>query len=391
MHQICTIVATNYIPQALAFLESVREFHPEIPCTILITDGSSVEHDFGPHTRFITSSEIGVDPSRISNMETYYDQVEFATSLKPHLLRTLLSSGSKSVIFLDPDTQLYGNIDDVFELSEGYDAILTPHRLTPIKNKTDFYSEATFLKYGIFNLGFIAVGQSSFPLLEWWCNRLEFDSTRYLNDWIFTDQKWANQFPAYFNCHIYKLPDLNLAPWNLDERYLRLIDGRLYVGDIPLRMIHFSQISSMLAKGIGTDLWESTIDGTSEEIELITLINSVTSIYSSKLQAFSSFDKHVSIVKKPLKPNYSSFYRNSIRKREQRNQKPLMHSNRVALWFLTKIKFLERSETCVALVRYLPRDLSKVRVYLSFPKKTRKIRRDGMSIGGIRFLRKINR
>jgi hypothetical protein len=391
MHQICTIVATNYIPQALAFLESVREFHPKIPCTVLVTDGSSVKHDFGPHTRFITSSEIGVDPARISKMETYYDQVEFATSLKPYLLRTLLSSGSKSVTFLDPDTQLYGNIDDIFELSEGYDAILTPHRLTPLKSNSDFYSETTFLKYGIFNLGFITVGQNSFPLLEWWCKRLEFDSTRYLNDSIFTDQKWANQFPAYFNCHIYKLPDLNLAPWNLDERNLHLIDGRLYVGNIPLRMIHFSQMSSLLAKGIGTNLWESTIDGTRKEIELVALINSVTSIYGSKLQAFSSFDNHVAIVKKPLQPNYSSFYRNSVRKREKRNQQPLMRSNRIALWFLTKIKFLDRSETFVALVRYLPRDLAKVRVYLSFPMKVRKIRRDEMITGGIRFLRKTYR
>lgn len=386
MHQICTIVATNYIPQALAFLKSVREFHPETPCIILVTDASSIEHALDAFTELITTSEIGVDPSRVSKMETYYDQVEFATSLKPYLLKHLLSQGAESVTFLDPDTQLYGNIESIFELSRRFDAILTPHRLSPFKQNPEFYSETTFLRYGTYNLGFISVGQSSLPLLNWWCERLEFDSTRYLNDHIFTDQKWVNQFPAYFNCHIHKGPDLNLAPWNLDERDLRLSDGKLKVGDIPLKMIHFSQMSSSLAAGGTTKLWEISLDESRESKEVLTLINKITAEYKNRLCAFSSYENFITLVKKPSQPRYAAFYRDSIRKREKEGRKPASSLFRITLSAIAKLKILDRSETFSAIIRYLPADISKILIYFSFDKRSRRLRRPKTSTGGRNFL-----
>jgi len=352
----------------------VRKFHPDIWCTILITDVSFVQHQLDAHTEVLTTSAIGVDPTKISKMETYYDQVEFATSLKPYLLRHLLSDGSKSVTFLDPDTQLYGNLNPIFKLAEKYDAILTPHRLTPFKQDPEFYSETTFLRYGTYNLGFISVGQSSSQLLIWWSDRLEFDCTRYPNDSIFTDQKWANQFPAYFNCHIYKAPDLNLAPWNLDERDLKIRDGEFHVGDIPLKMIHFSQMSSDLAAGRGTDLWGTTLDEARGKVSVLSLITKITDDYSNKLQEYANVRNPITFVKKPTRVQYPSFYRNLLRVQaiQQRSSSVWIG---VTSGALVKLKFLERSETSVAIVRYFPSDVSKIFSYLSLNKKLRKPRR----------------
>lgn len=376
MHRICTIVAANYIPQALAFLESVRKFHPLVLCTVLVTDVLSVEHKLGEQTEFITTLDIGLDPLKIIAMESYYDQVEFATALKPYLLQYLLTLDARSVTYLDPDTQVYGSLDTIFDLGENYDAILTPHRLTPFGLNAKFYSERTFLEYGTYNLGFICVGQKSIKLLDWWRERLEFEATRYRNDSVFTDQKWANQFPAYFDPYIYKSPDINLAPWNLDERALNSRDGILRVGDIPLRMIHFSQMSSILAAGEQSDLWECTIDLLDENQEVLKLIRLITSEYQKRLMAFSGSNDLVVIIKKPPSKQLPSFCRDILRKRVMGKQKPLDSHWKVLLWFLSKLNLLERSDTFVSITRYLPSDVAKVLSIICFRKNASRISKD---------------
>jgi hypothetical protein len=205
MHQICTIVATNYIPQAMAFLESFRRFDEVTPCTILVVDVASIDIACDSQTKFISTHSLLIDPLIVQSMYLYYDQVELATSLKPFLLRHLLSNGATTATYIDPDTQIFSSLENIFNLNLGNNAVLTPHRSSPLpKHANKFYSEKTFLKYGTYNLGFISVNQSSGSLLDWWSEKLIFDSTRFINDDVFTDQKWANQFPSYFECLIYK-------------------------------------------------------------------------------------------------------------------------------------------------------------------------------------------
>ena len=366
MHQICTIVASNYIPQALAFLESVRNIYPEIRCTVLITDAICSRHELGANTLVISPSDLSLSPDKISAMRSYYDPVEFATAMKPYLLSYLLAHGAVSATFLDPDTQIYGSLDGVFELAEKYDAVLTPHRLTPIESNSNFYSEKTFLTYGTYNLGFISVGKTSVNLLAWWESRLLFDATRYLNDHIFTDQKWANQFPSYFNCIIYKQPDINLAPWNLDERGLNIQNGKLYTGDFTLKMIHFSQMSATLARGEDTNLWGATLNGARDEQRALSLINQLTQNYKERLAYYSDYENYLSVVGIPTEPLYSSFYRSHLRKSYMR----LGGFPQSFLDFVYRLipgqKIFEKSETFVALATYLPKDLRKLLNYRCF-------------------------
>jgi hypothetical protein len=91
-------------------------------------------------------------------------------------------------------------------------------------------------------LGFITTSQKSFNLLDWWHNRVIAFASMNWFEGQFTDQKWADFFPAYFNVLIMQHRGYNLATWNIDERPLsQLANGQIFANDKPLVFVHFSQ------------------------------------------------------------------------------------------------------------------------------------------------------
>lgn len=367
MHQICTIVATNYIPQALAFLESFRKFDEVTPCTILVVDASSIDINCDSQTNFVFTNSLPIDPLILESMYLYYDQVELATSLKPFLLKHLLESGATTATYIDPDTQIFSSLEHIFNLSLERNAVLTPHRFSPLPKHADkFYSEKTFLKFGTYNLGFISVSQSSASLLDWWSEKLIFDSTRFINDDVFTDQKWANQFPSYFECLIYKGPEINIAPWNLDERILSIVDEKIYSCGIPVAMIHFSQMSSLLAKGADSDLWEATLQKNEADNQSLEIISKLTGDYKAKLLVYRSFDFKFSPLEFKSNANLSVYYRKHIRKNFASGHEVDSGIRNKLYRNLAAIKFFDSSQTLDAFIKYfLPETKKLLNYFLS--------------------------
>lgn len=286
MDRICTIIAQNYLPQAMALLESSRNIYPDIEFFVLMTDTNQVDHSFLPTATILTLADVKIPPSWLEDMKTYYDPVEFATALKPFLLSTLLAEGVRTVTFLDPDILLYSELNEGMDAAAQFGIALTPHRLTPSNILKPEYNELGFLQYGIFNLGYICVGQSGKMMLEWWSERLRWYCTRFPNHVVFTDQKWMNFVPALFNFKVIRNFGYDFAPWNIDERPLRLEKGKYIAGDSPLVFIHFSQMSAGLALGKETDLWNKAITNSESDTNSLQLILKLTASYSSTLVAF---------------------------------------------------------------------------------------------------------
>ena len=366
MHQICTIVATNYIPQALAFLESFRKFDEVTPCTILVVDASSIDITCDSQTNFVFTNSLPIDPLILESMYLYYDQVELATSLKPFLLKHLLKSGATTATYIDPDTQIFSSLEHIFNLSLESNAVLTPHRTSPLPKHADkFYSEKTFLKYGTYNLGFISVNQSSAYLLDWWSEKLIFDSTRFINDDVFTDQKWANQFPSYFKCLIYKGPEINIAPWNLDERILSIVDEKIYSCGIPVAMIHFSQMSSLLAKGTDSNLWEATLQENATDTQSLEIISELTNDYKALLLNYRSFNFTFAPLEYKSNANLNVYYRKRVRKSFISGQKTDSGLRDKLRRKLATIKFFDSSQTLDAFSKYFLPETKKLLNYFS--------------------------
>jgi glycosyltransferase involved in cell wall biosynthesis len=104
--------------------------------------------------------------------------------------------------------------------------------------------EFHILAAGVYNLGFIAVGASATPFIDWWWERTQRDARIDPARMMFTDQRWVDFAPSLFDHYILKDPTCNVAYWNLHERDLQW-DGRQYlVNGRPLTFFHFSGFDS---------------------------------------------------------------------------------------------------------------------------------------------------
>jgi lipopolysaccharide biosynthesis glycosyltransferase len=298
LNAICTVIAANYLPQALTLEESVSRNNPEEDFFVLIIDGLDRDLPVFKHAKILLGSDLEIDKQHFKDICTIYDLFEASTAIKPTLFKTLLNQGYKTVTFLDPDTQLFGSLDSLFEVSERYSIVLTPHRLTPVSENAVNQKEESFLRYGTFNLGFISVNQNSMQFLDWWEEKLHWSCRRYSGDIVYTDQKWIDLVPSYFDYFCLRDPGYNLAPWNLDERELNISPGgELFVNANKLVFIHYSQMSSTLAKGMTSNLWDYYQEGLDSNKESLKLARNLTGDYAKLLLQNKSLVNQIEIPK----------------------------------------------------------------------------------------------
>jgi hypothetical protein len=152
--------------------------------------------------------------------------------------------GVPHAIYLDPDIRVYQSMDFLQEELQQHNILLTPHICTPIVFDGQAPSENTFLNFGIYNLGFIAVANSREALrfLWWWKAHTYRQCYIDVYKGIFTDQLPVNLAPIFFNdVKVLRGMGLNMAPWNLHERQLSFTAGHYLVNEeTPLIFYHFS-------------------------------------------------------------------------------------------------------------------------------------------------------
>lgn len=238
----CTIVAQNYLPQALALYESVREHEPDREFVLLVIDGDRRALEAGrSQLTVLGRHDLGLDAAELDHLAMIYDVVELSTAVKPLLLRKLLDRFEQA-IYLDPDMQVVTPLAELEALVREHGIVLTPHFLAPIPPGSSYISEIHSLTVGIHNLGFCAVGRASVDFLDWWWSHLRRECLIYPLLGIFVDQKWTDVGANLFNAHSLRHAGYNIGPWNLLERRIELLDGTHVVGDRKdtLRLLHFS-------------------------------------------------------------------------------------------------------------------------------------------------------
>ena len=290
----CTIVSSNYLPQAEILIDSFKIHHPDDQFHLLLIDTFEVVEPTTDGVKYWVPEQIGIPTEDLLRMRKSYDVVEFATSLKPFLLSHLLNMGLSEVTYLDPDVKIYSHIDSSINEQMGSVIALTPHRLTPSKVETLRALEKVFLKYGAFNLGFVSVKNDvgAMEFLIWWQEHLVRDSTRRPISEVFTDQKWIELVPIFFAYNVVKDFGFNVAPWNLDERRLSYESGNLTVNSTSrVKFVHFSQISGMLAAGDLSNEWQLKMNNSSMTQETKEVFLQLIKDYSIELKSVAKNSK----------------------------------------------------------------------------------------------------
>lgn len=239
MHAV-TIAARNYLAMARTLASSFLSCNPGSECTILVVDALTGEiPEIGDHY-IATPHELALSAEEFARMALLYDVTELCTALKPWALELLLDRGAEVAVYLDPDIVVYSSLDNVEEAGRNNAIVLTPHSVEPMPRDGLRPSEADIMGAGVYNLGFIAVNKDARTMLAWWQQRLRRDCISAPEKMLFTDQRWIDLVPSYYEHGILRDPGCNVAYWNLDARTVTRDGDQYRVNDEPLRFFHFS-------------------------------------------------------------------------------------------------------------------------------------------------------
>jgi hypothetical protein len=243
----------SYLNRARVLFATLRRFHPEWELVALITDapppGFMLDLAAEPFHRVVYAADLGI--ANFSSWLFKHDIVEVCTAVKgPFLHQACEAATADAVIYLDPDTALFGSLAPLEAWLETDDILLTPHLLDPNDEPLAIEdNDVATLRTGIFNLGFVAVrttGEGA-RFARWWNDRLLTHCYDDIPNGLFVDQRWCDHVPALFDkVKVVRDPGYNVASWNLSRRKVSIEkDGRILVNGAPLRFWHFTKLGEV--------------------------------------------------------------------------------------------------------------------------------------------------
>jgi hypothetical protein len=263
MHFLTSITA-NYLPKARVLAKSVKRHNPEAIFHLVLSDKvpEGFKLDSEPFDSLILIEDLGVPD--LDSWIFKHSVVELCTAVKgPAFVRIFEVTDADKVVYLDPDIVVLHNLEELSNILEQASVVITPHQVVPdVTDDAIIDNEICSLKHGVYNIGFLAVRRSEegFRFIHWWRDRLLKYCYDDIPNGLFTDQKWVNLAPAFFD-DIFILRDktYNVATWNLTHRDVRSNDdGVLTIEGSPVKFFHFSGFDSgaqkvMLKKYAGKD------------------------------------------------------------------------------------------------------------------------------------------
>jgi len=252
-----TICAKNYIGLAKILEESLKQHNPECNFLIFVADEFDNNEDIKklPSNVIIARTVLNINKAKWDDFSFKYNLTEFCTAIKPYCFLYLFDNKQyDTFIYLDPDIYFFNSLAPVYDALSIHSIVLTPHILNIDARDNGENTLDAILSAGVFNLGFLALKNDmcSKKMILWWCHQL--DDKCFIDnfDGYFTDQKWMNFLPIFFNdnaLHIIRHKGLNVAPWNYYEREIIIQDnctfGVRYRGDTSssiddLIFVHYS-------------------------------------------------------------------------------------------------------------------------------------------------------
>jgi hypothetical protein len=242
----------SYLNRARVLFQTLRRFHPDWELVALITDrppeGFSFDPAAEPFDRVVWAEDLGI--ADFQGWLFKHDVVEICTAVKGPFLHQACGWGADAVIYLDPDTALFGSLAPLEAWLEDHDILLTPHLVDPNDTAEAIRdNDLSASRTGIFNLGFVAVrttGEGA-RFARWWNDRLLDWCYDDMPNGIFVDQRWCDHVPALFDrVKVVRDPGYNVASWNLSTRTVAVQkDGQVTVNGQPLRFWHFTKLGPM--------------------------------------------------------------------------------------------------------------------------------------------------
>ena len=245
-----TSAAGNYLPKVKVLFDSLAEHQPEWQRHLLLVE------DWPEPEVAVVPLEAEIHQPRDLGIPDWrpwafcHSMVELCTAVKPFMLKQLLErEDCDAVVYLDPDICVFSALSDVVVALNEHAILLTPHQSTPEDTLAGVMAnELTSLRFGAYNLGFIAVSANhdGSAFANWWCQRAYRFNRDDVSNGLFTDQRWMDLVPGLFSgVGILRQARLNVASWNAHQRDLIVGEGGQVLAEgLPLGFYHFTGLDS---------------------------------------------------------------------------------------------------------------------------------------------------
>jgi hypothetical protein len=248
--EVFTSIASNYIPKARVLAHSIKRVLPGSRFTVLISDAlpPSFSLESEPFDSVMRLEDLGIP--ELWQWVFQHSLVELSTAVKGFaMVRLLHQEDCSAVLYFDPDIVVLAPLDGVLEKLESASILLTPHLTEPeVTMEGILDNELSVLQHGVFNLGFVGVKRSpeGIRFAKWWKDRLTYFCHDDIPRGLFTDQRWIDLVPAYFeDIAILRDPVYNVCTWNLNHRRVEGSLGTgLTVNGRRIVFYHFSGLDS---------------------------------------------------------------------------------------------------------------------------------------------------
>jgi glycosyltransferase involved in cell wall biosynthesis len=247
----CSIASRYALPHARVLGDALAEHHPEVRLAVLLLgDLEGALREDEPFD-LIRPHELA---SLTGNVDfTFLGWADFATVLRPWLMRLMMERGADTVVHLDADIDVMARLEPVLALVGDDGVVVMPRTPEGLPEDDLEPSDWDLLAAGPVSPAVVAVRstESGQHFLRWWSERVSetaasleptqpqatnlVEPTPALSSWL--DVADAVLGPGI---GMIEDPGIGLSVWNLHARALTTVGDERFAAGRPLRCVHFS-------------------------------------------------------------------------------------------------------------------------------------------------------
>lgn len=229
----CTLTTESHIYKCRALAESLKVFGYDLyVCQVDKCIGNASYSESLYKTTEL--NDLGEESVILNKM---YGSDKFRWSLKPVLMRYLLTKTSNHVVYVDNDFYFFNDPSEIKRQLEVFDILLTPHLYINEPFEQPNWFEANY-RVGLYNAGFIASNLNGLEALEWWSRCCIYNIKKSAWRGLYDDQKYLDLMPIKFpNTGILSASVFNVAGWN-DWQFENQKEQ-----DVDIVCVHFADLT----------------------------------------------------------------------------------------------------------------------------------------------------
>jgi hypothetical protein len=250
----CTLFDSNYLAQGFTMIDSLLNANKSAIIYVAVMDHlcyKNLKIRENSRVKVISIDEIEQQYPNLKNTKINRTKPEYYYSCKGFVCHYVLSINPdlKSITYIDSDLCFFSDPNPIFDELEGASVGVTKHNFHWLCSHQK--------KYGLFNAGWVTfmTNQQGMKCLEEWMEDCVNWCYAYLEDEKYADQKYLNAWSKkYSGVKVIQSKGANVAPWNIKNYNLKLLNGQIFVDNDVLIFYHFSNLIRLNPKEFKTNL-----------------------------------------------------------------------------------------------------------------------------------------